>query len=617
MELMKSDGGTRAISGFLFQVLVGGALRAAGECRGLGQTHSADLDALIELARTGHVIHEFADEDLMLRQHVIDPAGAAGEEVTLVQVKFSALGTAKPIGPAEFGDIIEALATAARRIQTDGVRATGYALVTNRKISPGQPTLENQLTRSIYQQLRKVEDAAMSLWHEQLMRFARRFGQRDDEIEAGRQRLLGMIFEQTTSGAAKGEITRADLLRCLCGDARARELTAARQAEEMQVRVRGFDADVSRQPVRRERLASIDADCAGRALVIFAGPGGSGKTAALADWTEQLAARASVASESPLVALRAARGLPDEWLVEAVREWNPALRPSNANEALERLQISGGAVVPLVHLALDGADEYPFDFPNLRCVQRLAEWFWRQDEAAATGAPLRARLVVTCRNAEEFSHDYLMLRRSGGALAHGRKPLVIQFDRFSEAELRELLRKNFPGIEGQLLRDDAENATLDVSTAGDFSSAHAPAGAPRHPLAELLLDPVMWRSFCLVGEEKRALLVGGNRGMERELARHFCERFIEKARIRTDFPRTTIETALAAIAVTNLSVGRLFRKPGEWRQPAQDFAGMSVPDARHLAVEAASGGLIREEAGSRWDWRSDAVESHLASLFPS
>jgi hypothetical protein len=615
---MNSDGGTRAISGFLFQVLVGGAMRAAGECDGLQKTDSADLDALIELARTGQVIHEFADEDLMLRRKVVDPTGIASDEATLVQVKFSALGTAKPIGAAELGDIIEALATATRRIKNAGVRATGYALVTNRKVSPGEPALKNKLTRSIYQKLQKVEDAGMSIWYDQLIRFARRFGQRDDEIEAGRQRLLGLIFEATTSGAAQGEITRDDLLRCLCGDARAKELIAAPQAEVMQTQVRSFDADVLRQPVRRERLASIDADCTGRAIVIFAGPGGSGKTAALYDWAEQLAARAGVDPESPLVALRPARGLPDEWLAEAVREWNPALRPDNANEALERLQVAGRGLVPLVHLALDGADEYPTDFANVRCVQRLVEWFWRQDEAAAKGAPLSARLVITCRNAEEFSHDYLMLRRSGGALADGHKPLVIEFDRFSEAELRELLEKNFPGFERKLLRNDnAEDALLSALTGADFSTVPTVAGAPRHPLTELLLDPVMWRSFCLVDDDTRASLVGGNSDMERELARHFCTRFIEKARTRTEFPRTTIETALSAIAAANRSEGRRFRGIGQWQHPAHESAGLSPVSAIHLKVEAASGGLIREVAGNRWDWRSDAVEFHLASLFPS
>ena len=617
---MNFDGGRRAISGFLFQILVGGALRAAGNCQDYLKSDSSELGAVVKLARTGQVFHEFADQDLIVRNRVVNPASAVSAEITLVQVKFSARGTANPIGPAELAKIIAGLKSATKRIENAGERVTGYFLVTNRSVSDSKPSLRTKVANSIHDQLQMVENAAISTWHDKLTTFARRFGRTDDEIEGGRQRLLGLIFETTTNGASQGEISHADLLRCLCGDERAQELTSQKQASAMQQQVGGFDVDHRRTPIRRERMANIERDCAGRALILFAGPGGSGKTAALHDWTGQLANNASTTTTTtktaPMVAMLAARELPDDWLSEAVNSWNPALRPLNANEALERLIIAGGASVPLLHLALDGVDEYPGDATIEGRVRRLAKWFWEQDKAALAGSPLRARLVITCRNAAELAYDWLLLRRSGGALHGGPEPLVVMFDKFSEKELRELLRVNFPAFERQLLRDEgADTASRDIFATADSSSVSTDRNAPRHPLVELLLDPVMWRSFCEVTDETRARLVAGHREEERELAKHFCNRFFEKARERTRIPRRTLQTALATIAADHLAKGRRFRTVTEWQQSACASSGLSFPDARLLATEAASGGLIREETGSRWDWRNDAVEIHLANLF--
>jgi len=235
---------------------------------------------------------------------------------------------------------------------------------------------------------------------------------------------------------------------------------------------------------------------------------------------------------------------------------------------------------------------------------------------ALAGAPERARLVVTCRSVEDFARDFVMLRRSGGAFDGGRTPFFVPFDKFTESELRALLRANFPDLERILLRDEGvEDEALNAFGTANFSLSSIGGNAPRHPLVEVILDPVMWRSFCVVSDDIRARLVAGHHEEERELAKYFCDRFIEKARVRTLIPRATITTALASIAADHQSQGRRFRTNNQWLQSARDLSGLSVPEARQLAFEAASGGLIREEGRSRWDWRNDAVELHLASLF--
>jgi hypothetical protein len=610
---MSSEGGKRAISGFLFQVLVGGALRAAGECEDVSTANASELDALVELTRTGEVLHEVADEDLLVRRNVVDPAITASAEVTLVQVKYSSLGTSKHIATAELGSIVTAFAIAKRRIEKKGEHVAGYVLVTNRVITGGEPPSMSAAERVIYRQLRRVEDAQIDDWHAKLTAFARRFGMQDDEIDAGRQRLFGLIFETTSSGASRGVITRTDLLRCLCNGDNAQELRAEKQASAIQRQVQSFDVDCRNTTVRREQIATIERDCAGRALVVIEGPGGSGKTAALYDWTRELADSAN--TKGPLVALLAAHELPDEWLADAVREWNPAVYPTNANEALERLTIAGGGAMPLLHLGLDGVDEYPADATTGR-VRRLAKWFLAHDRAALAGDRLRARLVVTCRNANDFARDTLMLLRSGGALSAEGGPKVITFERFSEAELRELLRINFTEFERQLLHDEGAEGALPSGFATTDSSPAVPDGSgARHPVVELLLDPVMWRAFCEISPATRERLVAGHVEEERELAKHFCDRFIEKARIRTGFERTILRTALSCIAADHKAEGRRFRTANQWQQSAQTSSGLSLAEARRLSAEAASGGLIREETGSRWDWRSDAVEVYLANLF--
>lgn len=602
---MSTDGGVRAISGFLFQVLAGGALRAAGECLNYGRSSSPDLDALIELTRVAEVVHEFADEDLVLRRMIIDKVGAAGAEVTLLQAKFSVYGNARAISPSEMSEIVKAFARTKKRIETTGQRVTGYVLITNRSVSETAPALKGAIEAKIHSELRKITNARIADWHDALAHFARQFGCYEQDIVRGRQALLGRIFETTVSGAASGAITRDDLLDCLAGGMAARELTPKRQAGAMQRQVAGFDADVSLQPVQRELLANVETVCAGRALVIFAGVGGSGKTAALHHWATEIAGRANEPAAGPraLVAIRAANGLPEDWLSELVHDWNPALRPSSPVEALERLEIANGEAIPTLHLALDGTDEYPDDVAARGNVHRLAQWFWQHDQDALGGKPARARLVITCRDPQGFARDWLSLGRSGGAFVREKAPLTFIFDRFTESELRELLQRNFPDMERRLLPSEAGMGAI-----LDELPSEANQTTTRHPVAELLRDPVMWRSFCLVTEDDRAQLLRGDESARMRLAKGYCERFLVKAQSRTGIGIDYLRNALETIADRGRQAGRSFRSITDWQEAASSGSGLSKPETRTLFDEAASGGVIRTEQLVQWDWRDDIVE---------
>jgi hypothetical protein len=606
---MSTDGGLRAISGFLFQVLAGGALRAAGECRDYRNPHLPELDAVIRLVGSGELIHEFADEDLVIRRDVVLPAGGTQTEVTLVQVKFSVAGTANPIGPVELTKIISALAKAGRRLKETGAKVAGYTLVTNRSVTKTAPTLKGRIGPAILKQLKFVTDAKISTWHEAMEHYGRRFGLREHEIAKGRQQLLGLIFESTTSGAAHGMITSQSLLECLGGGAAARPLDPTERALEVEAQLGDFNADVEGRPVRREQLRDLERRCANRALIVFSGPGGTGKTAALRQWTGDLMAQANTAQAAPFVALRTVRGLPEDWLREAVQDWNPALKLADRVEALERLGIANSRSVPVVHLALDGADEYQGDGTLDSRLQRLALWFGQLDREVQAGARLRARLVVTCRDPEEFERDCLMLARSGGAVDPQKKPFVEPFGEFTEKELRELLETNFPPLAATLLPASSDT---DFSAADDGGLKQGKTKRP--PLTELLFDPVMWRSFCLITDQERERLVQGDAAARQRLAGHFCERFVEKVRQRTGVDRDQLRFALGKVASANRAEAQGFRSWEKWQQPAIE-AGLSPAQAQRLRAEAISGGLITPASELRWDWHNDIVENFLATTW--
>jgi hypothetical protein len=271
--------------------------------------------------------------------------------------------------------------------------------------------------------------------------------------------------------------------------------------------------------------------------------------------------------------------------------------------------IANPDTVPVIQLGLDGTDEYSADTTANGRVRRLARWFWQEDQNSRAGAPLRARLVVTCRDAETFARDWLSLARSGGSLSVAKTPIVFTFERFSERELRELVRTNFPELESRLL---PENLQADAEL-GDFVPHMSDASTARL-IAELLRDPVMWRSFCLVTEDDRAQMLAGDSSAELRLVKIYCDRFLQKARLRIGLEVDELRFALANIAKHGRARGRRFRTWQEWQDPARDASGFSIPEIRKLFREADSGGLIRIEQVVQWDWRNDSIERFLLSL---
>jgi hypothetical protein len=377
--------------------------------------------------------------------------------------------------------------------------------------------------------------------------------------------------------------------------------------------------DVAGSPVRRHVLARIETEAAERALVVFEGLGGLGKTATMQQWAKELSDE-DTSDSNPIVSIRVADDLASEWIADLVHRWNPAIDESQPERALERLQIANPAnIPPLLHLSLDGADDFIANPLVEENVRHLAKWFWRLDQDRAqvrtSGPP--ARLVVTCRDAEHFSRNVLRLSQSGSSIEETRKPLSFVFERFNNAELRQLLELNFPYLMSRVF---ITAPTASLPSANDFGAGGEalPAVGTKNATGKIdviriLRDPLMWRSFCEITNAQREALLEGDRSIELLLGERYVNRFAIKARSRVDLDADQINVVLTTIARQCFSEPRRYLLVNEWVAASVATGIFNERFSRLLFREALSGGLIIQDAGIKWQWRNPIVEEYLRS----
>ena len=107
----------------------------------------------------------------------------------------------------------------------------------------------------------------------------------------------------------------------------------------MRIQVETLHANVAGGLVQREIMVDVESAAAGRALLLFTGEGGSGKTASLHQWAKDLAAH----ENGPLVGSVMTRTLSRAWLPELVQRWRgiPEASSEPAEKSIRRLQIAG------------------------------------------------------------------------------------------------------------------------------------------------------------------------------------------------------------------------------------------------------------------------------------
>lgn len=298
--MSKVDGGQTALAGYLYQIVGALGMVARANC----PNEEEELQALLTLVREGELLHEYLDQDAVLRTLGID----GRDECVFVQFKFSRQAKPPTIGPQELIEIVKQLILSERKAKQLDQVVTGYALITNRKIGSQSAKIIEAATkneqheqiktirktdryttitideqRRVLQHLRLITKLPLFKWQENLAQFARRYGCEPPEIERGVERLIGTLIQQTANHGFC-EVVEADLIEALVGYRQATPLISPYFMEYTTRRLNDFSEqrlNLRSQPVRRELLDEISKATFERALVILYGRGGCGKTVAL------------------------------------------------------------------------------------------------------------------------------------------------------------------------------------------------------------------------------------------------------------------------------------------------------------------------------------------------
>jgi hypothetical protein len=618
---MPVDGGIVAMSGFLYQALVAAGLLAQSQILVNDET---ELGALVELVKNGELSHEQFDQDLVLS----NIANAVEGGVVLIQLKYSAADRNLASYEAKH-NVLAAFLSAKTRVINAGQTVSGYWLITNRNIT-GRPQRNwSDEEKLIWADMHRIPDAQTGLWKEAIERYARNYGCRDTEIRQGLNELVGTILQNTQNTAGTYSITQHDLVRCLGRSPYATPLLR----KDVQTLVDNFDSDVACRPVRRRRMDEAMIASSRRALVVFQGPGGSGKTASLHKWAEEISNDPS--PDFPFAVIEPASHFEHNWIRDLVHGWNQALTIPNREDAVERLKIANHAnVPPILHLSLDGVDDYISDHIVKRNLKKFLLEFMKLDQdVQRTGRAPDVRLVITCRDFDEFRRKHLGGSRSGGEMNAEKQPGLFDFGNFSDLELEDLVQDNFQGlynrifgaiprnpiptgsiaasISSVLLVDDAFATGSTGDSPRQTTSSNIITNTPRN-YPKILKDPVMWRAFCKLEDAEREQWLNGDTSLDNKLADIYVHRFIQKAAERLPITDDRIEPALYRIAHVNRSQEGSYRSLVDWVSACTLGGAMDKEDAVLLKEEALTGGLTVENSPEQWQWRNGIIGNFLA-----
>ena len=612
------SGGSTALSGFLYQMLVALGLSGYGSM----QRKNGDESALLSLTKSASIVNEGYDGDVALIKEI---KGVVKKGVALVQCKFSKLGTSSEICPKEFKEILNSLNNAANAARSEGRIVTGYFLVTNRKLSSGsEKTVKdvkdcgtsselNSIQNSIVTQLIIEPPSEIEHWTAKLANFASEFGLLPAEYDNGRERLLGRLLE-STGAAFHCEVSQAMLIECLTGSRDAKRITHGFMKNDFDTVLQRL-GDAPRHPVIDRPKADSDlATHCNRALILFTGQGGTGKTAMLQKWARR-------GAQTKFVAVRRPATVTNDWIAEQVNEWRnlSSLRDSPFT-ALSRIQVANPEMQPpLFLLCLDGIDERTTVGPNTQYITNILEWFWFQDEQTRQD-PTRypqAQLVVTCRQKEDFD-QFWRPNSSGSPDTAPSLPPVITFGDFDDNEFEMILqsvRRMLPdSIYRRLLR--TTSAPVGVDEADEFMSEPVDSMKPEPDAPEMSLrHPAMWEAFIRLPGDKMCAFLDRRAEGEDQLATLYVERFFAKATARSyELRRDLIEMAFiklaAATRCTSDRVKHLFTL---WYRVIGQELGLGNAIANNVLGEALSSGVVKKVEYDAWSWRFAFVQRYLAS----
>lgn len=367
------------------------------------------------------------------------------------------------------------------------------------------------------------------------------------------------------------------------------------------------------------------------ALVVLDGLGGSGKTVALWQWARAMA-RHEGHRAGAFTVLEFARMLPPFWVSGTICGWRKLpigddRRREDDEVAFARLKAANGTLPdPLLHLAIDGADELvEGSAPSLH-LQSLLRWCWEEEQRVQrSGDPPRMTLVVTCRDRRELAEAYLEHNRHHFDDDDSAVPAGVEVTDFTPDELLTAVRSQAPTVYDRLQQVLVkERATSPLSSPG-FSEIRilGPKGGAARSIAPTILaalrHPVIWRALLGLSTPLQNGVLDNEQAATRALAREVITRFAGKVWERRqvgNLSRDDVREALRAIAMRTRA--REGATPNDyardWRDPACRDTGdlLNSNEARALFREARSGGIIEQDTPRVWRWRHQLVRDYLA-----
>lgn len=611
-------GGRAAIAGFLHQtVAVLGLTAFAYDCPE-PLADADDRDAVLALVRSGQTLLEQFDEDALIQPNELTAEGGG----VLVQVKFSRQAE-RAIADAEMKEIVNALRKAARLFKKIGQSIGGYALVTNRPISPTARVLGKRLLAD----MRIVEISEPEL-HSALMKYAHSFGAEDEEIREG----LGVTLAEALKHPNE-PITGMTLIRAFTGFESSRRLIPKMLAPLTSNAVQHFQSHLRLPPVpvSRELLGRLDNLTNTRALIVLQGEGGSGKTVALWQWARRRTAATSSGVDA-LTELRIASRATATLITDVVCDWcnlpagHPHRRTDTFDHSWSRLQIANpDAPHPLLCIGLDGMDERVSTVDQRQALTAILDWFWSEDKLALRGKPPRASLVITCRDAVETVSG--LLRPDLTGLGDEIPELsVLTVEDFSDDELREAAVAakgvNDQGVERRILASLTGGIPTKAigipSVVGgtEIRTIGEPDATPSidPDVLAAIKHPVTWYAFTQCSVPDQVAILNRDLNAMLGLAKVLVSRFARKLRDRNPDvvgPRTVDAEHTLRVVATATKAPRDWHKESEWFR-ACERKGIASDRARLTYTEAESEGLIRVTPDGRWAWRHYFVREYLA-----
>ncbi len=615
-----SDGGRTALSGFLYQILGVLGLRVTGNAES-GGTDASGLFSIVTDETA--IIHEAYDSDVGLLLPLVE---GAKQGVVLAQFKYSIAGSQSAIPPVEFKDILTRFHVAANAVTQDGKALAENYLVTNRVYSRDTKKIIKSVTDNessteldsdqnvIARSLQLVQGIQPDDWTNRLYAFGRQYGLTDRETQTGIDRLLGRVLVQTVL-QPQCALTRSTLIECLTDSIHAKSLKHADLLPELAWSLREMGETPPHTIIERPEAERLYAQYKDRALVVCTGDGGTGKTAAARKWAHSTV-------RTHFVGARRVSRITNDWIVRLVDEWR-GVQPSHdtPQSAIQRLARANPAIaLPLLHLSIDGIDERCHVGMNTDDICKVLDWFWREDELVRQGHKNQpdARLLVTCRNIQEFA-KFWYPNTAGSCFTDPEMPPVIPFAYFTDSEFEALLlaesAKLAQPVYERLLRSvsRAESATADNDT-GPASAAPALFSRYEQGGSELLLrHPAIWEAFIGLPQNQQVPFLNSDPVACATLAGQYVARFLEKASRRAEgLTRDSIEMLFCKLALASQAQASAMLQRKLWNEVIRN-EGFVDMTALRLFDEAYSAGIIEKDY-DRWRWRYSFVERYLAGL---